>query len=183
MNKRKPKIIEDKKRRGEWAESVFMARAHEHGLPVSKPWGDSSSYDFVVGRPGRFVAVQVKCTVARSENGKGYVCSTCSSHKRYRPGSFDFLVAYVVLEDAWYIIPEEKIRRKLSISLLTQCSESRYEQYREAWHLMREALAAQEETTEVASEVEEQAEPEGLPRNLMERMEASLRFVKRHLEQ
>ena len=27
MQKRKPKIIQDKKKRGEWAESVFMARA------------------------------------------------------------------------------------------------------------------------------------------------------------
>jgi len=183
MNKRKPKIIEDKKQRGEWAESLFMARASEHGLPVSKPWGDSSSYDFVVGRPGRFVAVQVKSTVAHSENGKGYVCSVCSSHKRYRRGSFDFLAAYVVFEEAWYIIPEENIRGKLSISLLTQCSESRYEDYREAWHLMREALEKKEEPKEKASEAEEPAELERLPRNALERMEASFRFVKKQLEQ
>ena len=45
MKKRKPWIIKDKKKRGEWAESVFMARAGEQGLPVSKPWGDSRSYD------------------------------------------------------------------------------------------------------------------------------------------
>jgi hypothetical protein len=182
MNKRKPNIIEDKKQRGEWAESVFLARAHEHGLPVSRPWGDTNSYDFVVGRPGRFVAVQVKCTVARSENGKGYVCSVCSSHKRYRRGSFDFLVAYVVFEDAWYIIPEEKVHGKLSISLLTQCSESRYEGYREAWHLLREAIAAKEETNENASDAEEPAEPERMPRNALERMEASFRFMKSRLE-
>src|SRR5205823_4773765 len=56
--------IRDKKLRGEWAESVFMVRAGERGLQVSKPWGDSRSYDFVVGRPGHFVAVQVKCTIA-----------------------------------------------------------------------------------------------------------------------
>jgi hypothetical protein len=43
MKKRKPKIIEDKKQRGEWAEMKFMARAAEHGLPGSKPWGDSNS--------------------------------------------------------------------------------------------------------------------------------------------
>ena len=54
MKKRKPKIIKDKKLRGEWAESVFMGRAGEHGLPVSKPWGDSESFDCVVGRPGKF---------------------------------------------------------------------------------------------------------------------------------
>jgi hypothetical protein len=42
MKKRKPRIIQDKKKRGEWAESVFMARAGEHGLPVSRPWGEMS---------------------------------------------------------------------------------------------------------------------------------------------
>lgn len=45
MRKRKPKIIKDKKERGEWAESVFTARAAENGLPVSKPVGDSRSFD------------------------------------------------------------------------------------------------------------------------------------------
>jgi PD-(D/E)XK nuclease superfamily protein len=77
--KKRKKIIKDKKLRGEWAESVFMVRAGEQGLPVSKPWGDSNSFDCVVGRPGKFVAVQVKGTFAKLESGAGYICSTCSS--------------------------------------------------------------------------------------------------------
>ena len=91
MKKRKPNIIKDKKERGEWAEAVFTARAGEYGLPVSKPIGDSRSFDCVVGRPGKFVAVQVKCTVAALESGKGYVCSVCHSHKVYQAGAFNFL--------------------------------------------------------------------------------------------
>ena len=91
--RRKPKIIKDKKKRGEWAESVFLVRAGEEGLSASKPWGDSRSFDCVVGRPGRFVAVQVKCTIAKLESGEGYICSTCSSHKPYQRGSFDYLAA------------------------------------------------------------------------------------------
>ena len=31
LKKQKPKILEDKKQRGEWAESVFMARANSTG--------------------------------------------------------------------------------------------------------------------------------------------------------
>jgi hypothetical protein len=58
MNKRTAKIIRDSKRWGEWAESVFAVRAAENGLPVSKPFGESGSFDCVVGRPGKFVAVQ-----------------------------------------------------------------------------------------------------------------------------
>ena len=88
-----------------------------------------------------------------------------------------------MLEDAWYIIPEEKVRGKLSISLLTQCSESRYEEYREAWHLMREAIAAREGTEEDASGKGKPMEPEGVTGNALEqRVDATFRFVKRHFE-
>jgi len=73
MKKLKMAKMKDKKVRGEWAEMKFMTCAAEHGLCVSKPWGDSNSYDFVVGRPGHFVAVQVKCTVFNTANGVGYV--------------------------------------------------------------------------------------------------------------
>jgi hypothetical protein len=55
VKRRKPKIIKDKKKRGEWAESVFLSRASEEGLPACKPWGDSRSFDCVVGLPGKFV--------------------------------------------------------------------------------------------------------------------------------
>ena len=137
MKRRKPKIIQDKKKRGEWAESVFLARAGEEGLPASKPWGDSRSFDCVVGRPGKFVAVQVKCTIARLESGEGYICSVCSSHKPYPPGSFDFVAAYAILEDTWYIVPEKAIRGLGSICLCSTMP--KYEKYREAWDLLREA--------------------------------------------
>jgi len=138
MKKLKMAKMKDKKVRGEWAEMKFMTAAVEHGLCVSKPYGDSNSYDLVVGRPGHFVAVQVKCTVFNTANGVGYICSVCSSHKQYGPGSFDFLAAYLVCEDVWYIIPEKETRGKWSISLGTQCDHSRYEKYLEAWDLLRE---------------------------------------------
>jgi PD-(D/E)XK endonuclease len=98
MKKQKPKIIEDKKLRGEWAESVFMARANQHGLPVSKPWGEMCSYDFVIGKTGRFVSVQVKSTLSKEKTG--YVCTVRGGHQAYSTGAFDFLAAYVVPEDA-----------------------------------------------------------------------------------
>jgi hypothetical protein len=53
-------------------------------------------------------------------------------------GSFDFLAAYLVYEDVWYIVPEEDVLGKKSISLATNCFEARYEQYREAWHLLED---------------------------------------------
>jgi PD-(D/E)XK endonuclease len=133
VRKRKPKIT-DRKLRGEWAEMVFMARATELGLPVSKPWGESRSYDFVVGRPGHFVAVQVKSTTSALE--QGWICKLRTGSKPYPPGAFDFLAAYIVFEDAWYIIPEEEVQGMDNITLHTGSSWANYEKYREAWHLL-----------------------------------------------
>jgi len=128
-----PKIT-DKKLRGEWAELCFMVRAAEQGLQLSKPWGEMRSYDFVVGRPRRFVAVQIKSTIV--ELGAGYLCTVRGGHKPYPPGSFDFLAAYVVHENAWYIIPEKEIWEKDSVALNPKSSNAKYENYREAWHLL-----------------------------------------------
>ena len=50
------------KQLGEWAELCFMARAAERGLNVSKPHGDSASYDVGVEQHGRFLRIQVKST-------------------------------------------------------------------------------------------------------------------------
>lgn len=73
---------------------------------------------FVVGRPGRFRAVQVKCTIFEIAEGldKGWLCTVCSSGRPYACGSFDFLAVYVIFEDAWYIIPEEETLGKKSIA-------------------------------------------------------------------
>jgi hypothetical protein len=144
MEKQRPGIIRDNKKRGEWAEAVFAARAGENGLAVSKPSGESGSFDFVVGHPGKFVAVQVKCTIARLPNGKGYICNLKSNNKRYPPGAFDFVAAYVILEDAWYIVPEKAIGGQSNLSLGTVGTWAKFEKYREAWDLLREATGCEE---------------------------------------
>jgi hypothetical protein len=89
----------------------------------------------VVGGPGRFVAVQVKCTIAKQPYAKGYICNLKSNNKKYRPGSCDFVAAYAILEDTWYIVPEKAIRGMGAICLCSTMP--KYEQYREAWHLLK----------------------------------------------
>jgi len=66
----------------------------------------------------------------------GYACSVTSGHKAYPPGSFDFLAAYVIYDDAWYIIPAEKILDLARITVYPQSAKSKYAKYREAWHLL-----------------------------------------------
>jgi len=171
----RPDVIGHKKQRGEWAESVFMAKAHEHGLPVSRPWGEMCPYDFVVGTTGRFVSVQVKSTVNRPVSG--YVC-TVQAHRPYPAGAFDFVAAYVIPADTWYILPAGLIQGMKWVTLQPDSPNSKYEPYREAWGLLREAIAEKEEV----GVVEEPAEPQRLPRNALERVEATFRFMKRQLE-
>ena len=142
MKKRKPKFIKDPKKRGEWVESVFMARAGEVGLPVSKPWGDSKSYDFVVGRPGQVRGGAGEVHDASSTGAGTSAASRGRGKKRIRAGSFDFLAAYVVLEDAWYIIPADGTSGagdSAFVVCVRDSSRNENEKYREAWHLLREA--------------------------------------------
>jgi hypothetical protein len=205
MKKRKAKFIKDPKKRGEWVESVFVARASELGLPVSKPWGDSESYDFVVGRPGKFVGVQVKSTTI--ENGGGYVCVIRKQGGAYTRGSFDFVAAYVVPEDVWYIIPVKDIRGRENMSLCSNSPRNENEKYREAWNLLREAAELGEQSvggeksvdgeTGVSESVLRESGPGGasatgstgstpavgrFPRNAVDRMEAAANFARRYLE-
>ena len=183
----KPRIIKDPKARGEWVESVFVARASGHGLAVSKPWGESRSYDFVIGRPGRFVGVQVKSTVV--ESGVGYACAVKKNNKAYSRGEFDFLAAYVIPEDAWYIIPASKIEGKESVGLYSKSNHARYEEYREAWQLLREASegsadgeAAEGESCAEDSAGAESAEGQRPPASAAGRMEAAMNYFKQRLE-
>ena len=50
------------KRRGEWAELQFMARAASYDLKLCRPWGESSRYDVTVEHATGFHRVQVKAT-------------------------------------------------------------------------------------------------------------------------
>lgn len=127
------------KRRGEWAELKFMTAAAEHGLCVTKPWGDSSQFDFVVEHQGRLSRVQVKSTTHR--NHGSYTCRLKRCKSLYASDSFDFLALFVVPEDIWFIIPEPVMRGRCGIALYPQYKKSKYERYREAWDDLKAAVA------------------------------------------
>jgi len=122
------------KQRGEWVEMVFMARASREGLQVSKPYGDSAAYDFIVESGSVCWRVQVKSTCSPYQ--KGYRCNTRASlSRRYKPGSFDFAAIHVTPLDAWFIIPGIMI--KLGLLLTPGKPDSKYFEYEEAWHLLK----------------------------------------------
>jgi len=61
---------------------------------------------------------------------------------RHTAEEIDFLVAYIVVEDAWYVIPVAAIAPRRSLKLYPSgCrkkNSGRHEKYREAWELMKE---------------------------------------------
>jgi hypothetical protein len=130
--------IKHPKLRGEWAELRFMTRAAEHGLCVTKPWGETARYDFAVEHGGHFVRVQVKSTMFVDRGG--YSCSVRGCSGPYEGDPFDYLAVYLIPEDLWYIIPAEKVRGQGSVALYPRLKKSKYEKYREAWGLLTSAV-------------------------------------------
>jgi hypothetical protein len=128
------------KLRGEWVEVRFLARATELGLRVAKPYGDCLPYDFIIEHAGRMYRVQVKSTSHQAGGYEGYKCFVkCPSGKLYPPDALDFIAAYVVPEDVWYIIPFRDLSTS-TISLDPRNPRNRYRPYREAWDLLLTSL-------------------------------------------
>ena len=124
--------------RGEWAEIRFLARAAEQRFRVSKPWGNTAPYDLMVEREGLTYRVQVKSTTARVTKG-AYACRMPSGKRlTHILEEIDFVAAYVIPLDLWYIIPAGVVaKRKGAISLAPWARRTKYERYLEAWYLLR----------------------------------------------
>jgi hypothetical protein len=129
--------IKDGKMRGQWAELRFMARASEQGLCVSKPWGDTSPYDFIIEHQGKLLRVQVKSTTY--SNFRSYIVHLHgANHRRYTSDNIDFVAAYIIPKDIWFIFPIAAIMRVHSSMVLSpHMKVSKYGEYQEAWHLLR----------------------------------------------
>ena len=133
------------KERGEWVELQFMAAAAKRRFAVSKPWGETQAYDVGIEHQGNYLRVQVKSTTARS--GAGYRCEFHPNHQKKRDYSIDQLdlfAAYVIPEDAWYLIPAGLLlgkRRRFMAMLCPITPPAKkacycYEPYRENWTLL-----------------------------------------------
>jgi len=140
------------KRTGELAEAAFVVKAASLGFAVSKPWGDSERYDFILDAGHRTFRVQVKCT--ESVNANAYQVQstyTDGNHKgHYTAADIDVLVGYVLPLDLWYVVPVEALPGSASLRFYPNGSISkrvRFEQYREGWQVFREPVASEANVT------------------------------------
>lgn len=132
------KLLRTPKLQGEWAEAQFLAKASGKGIPVAKPWGDCQSYDFIVELQGTFLRIQVKSTRSVHHTG-GYRCGIRRTPENpYTIDLFDFVAAYIIPVDVWYIVPSKvAVSGRNSVILLSpRIKGHKYERYMEAWHYL-----------------------------------------------
>ncbi len=146
----------NRKRRGELSELAFFYKATSLGFNLSKPWGDSSRYDFVVEHNGLLSKVQVKSTSqlwipgtrSRATAPPGVLPTggyylNCQRRMKggtfpYTPDEVDFFAAHIVPLDIWYVLPLSAVGSKYYLLFYPHlpARDLRLAPYREAWHLL-----------------------------------------------
>jgi PD-(D/E)XK endonuclease len=127
-------------------ELIFVVKATSMGFVVSKPYCDTEPYDLVIEENGRLLRIQVKSVFTTSHWGYSIsVHRHSKTHGRpmiqYSPEEIDFIAAYVVPHDVWYIVPVFEIVSRAHIRLYPEGAKRNdgalFEKYREAWDLLR----------------------------------------------
>jgi hypothetical protein len=127
--------VPERKALGEAVEAAFLAKALMLGFPVLKPWGDSRPYDFAVESGRRLWRVQVKC--ATSHRGTRCDARAAGSGELYTLEDIDFLAAYVIKKNLWYVVPADAFIPRATVHFnYGPLSQGMFEIYREAWCLM-----------------------------------------------
>jgi hypothetical protein len=128
--------------RGDLGEVAFVHKAMSLGFVVAKPYGQIHRYDFIVEGGSRLWRVQVK-TCSRIRNGLYQVSVHCHKNSvavAYTESEVDFVVAYIIPEETWYVMPVCEVVRRTAFLFRPKGFPRRdlYSHYREAWHLLRQ---------------------------------------------
>jgi hypothetical protein len=100
------------KRKGLLAELIFVVKATGMGFAVSKPYADTEPYDLIVEENGRLLRIQVKSVFTTARWGYCIAVARIGYHRPMVQSSareIDFIAAYVVPHDAWYIVPVSRL--------------------------------------------------------------------------
>lgn len=97
------------------AEAAALFRLAVHGFQTFKPTSDSSKEDWLVVDRGRLLRIQVRWAGKKKEDGLPKASLVCHDYgveggtRRFRPGEFDFLVAYDYYSDTAYVFSESDV--------------------------------------------------------------------------
>lgn len=139
---RKP-FVRGVKRSGEIIELAFLAKVASMGFTVTKPYGDSEAYDFIVDSGSRLWRVQVKSSGYMTGIAYRVGVHHLSQNQPRAQGAYtakdiDILAVYIVPADVWYMIPVSAFSPSTSLTFFPHIPghDGKYEQFREAWYLM-----------------------------------------------
>ncbi len=120
---------------GEAAELVFMARAASLGFTVLRP-NSPCRYDLVLDTGRRLLRIQVKSTATRRHGRYSVSLYACDSRRRYTRRDLDFLAAWIIPLNAWYIIPARALCGRARVYFYPYRRSGWSERYRERWDLL-----------------------------------------------
>ncbi|HEY4902365.1 MAG TPA: group I intron-associated PD-(D/E)XK endonuclease [Candidatus Sulfotelmatobacter sp.] len=129
------------KQMGELWELDFLRKALGMGMIVSKPWGDSYRYDFVVDTAGKLWRVQVRATESRF-GARGYAVHASVYKGRKIVGltkkDIDVIVAYIANRNIWYVVPVQAFVPRKNLWFYPDGSKkgAMFEKFRDAWWVM-----------------------------------------------
>ena len=69
--------------------------------------------------------------------GRSYRCHLDSKGHAYTPDQIDFIAAYIIPTDTWYILPIRSTNAQTRHPPDPAQHASKYEKYKEAWHLLQ----------------------------------------------
>jgi hypothetical protein len=127
-------------RSGDLGEVAFVHKAMSLGYVVAKPYGQMHRYDFMVEGGNKLWRVQIK-TSTGMRDGRYQLCVQRITHRRcvaYKKSELDFVVAYLMPTNTWYILPISVVAGRRSFLLAPPGFRGKnpWAQYLEAWHLL-----------------------------------------------
>ena len=124
---------------GKIAENIFANECIKRNYEILNPVIDRHGYDFVI-RSDKYLRIQVKSTSKpdkRNPNKLTYKiqCRKGATSRAYEPDDFDYLAAYIIPLDMWYILPMSCLN-KTTIRINPDSDKCKFKQYKEAWDLI-----------------------------------------------
>ena len=125
---------------GDIGEAAFILRCAQLRLRLYSPLSDKHGADFLTDNGRHRHRIQVKTTNALCSKNSYHVTIARGRHKSnpYTSADIDFLVILVLPEEAFYILPQKFLRRRVALNVPSTRRKNLgpYAQYLEAWHLL-----------------------------------------------
>lgn len=124
---------------GIFAESIFITKCLSRNIAINSPVADIHGYDFLLDMPSGFKKIQVKSVCRPCIKKHSYSVSICRGFDKrsYTKGDYDYVAAYLIQDDIWYIIPFDEIGERITIRIFPKSDKSKWNGYKEAFHLLK----------------------------------------------